>query len=274
MCYYSSMSNNKTLAELEKRLKKIENDIIDAETKIGDLLFASDTGEVSHHKGEFDELVQKKEGLRKEIEVIRNLEETQIHLKKDIRSLEEQEHKLNAGWGKLYESLGVAIATSHSMALGEGYNQFKADIEETEQKKQDLEAILKDMKSQMENQNFVNKLVTQVQYTTKKGVLVQLTRKLSSLYNKCGKVLFERGDLAKSLEAHTLSSSVVDAYIPCNDLQQQIIQLQEKTALNKNQLAENIQSLEEHGIKSDNVDKGIKGINVAIDEIIEKQNKL
>ena len=53
MCYYSIMSSNKTIVELEKRVETLQSQIVDLEESIGRGLFVADSREIQQQKSEY-----------------------------------------------------------------------------------------------------------------------------------------------------------------------------------------------------------------------------
>ena len=93
MCYYSIMSSNKTIVELEKRVETLQSQIVDLEESIGRGLFVADSREIQQQKSEYNEYEEKKKTLQNDIEHIRSLESVQSQLKQDLQSIEEQKQK-------------------------------------------------------------------------------------------------------------------------------------------------------------------------------------
>lgn len=268
------MSIHKTTHELEKRLEQLQLQIIDAEVEIGNNLFLSNDDCVNQHQEEFLAYQQKREQLCSDIEEIRALSEKRQQFRNDSDSLRQQMDALASNWTPLYENLGTAIADAPNVLYDMEFDAFREPIAELRQKNNDARVALDNLKDQMANQSFMNRLLTQVQYTSRNKAISQLEKKLAQLYIKCGKVIFESGVLTAPFEEGNLPDIVSEACIPCNDMQVRSNQLQEQIDNCLHHLEENKQALIDKGVTSDNPDKRIKTINQEVDQEVQKQSNL
>ena len=268
------MSIHKTTHELEKRLEQLQLQIIDAEVEIGSNLFLSNDDCVNQHQEEFLAYQQKQEQLCSDIEEIRALSEKRQQFRNDSDSLRQQMDALASNWTPLYENLGTAIADAPNVLYDMEFDAFREPIAELRQKNNDARVALDNLKDQMANQSFMNRLLTQVQYTSRNKAISQLEKKLAQLYIKCGKVIFESGVLTAPFEEGNLPDIVSEACIPCNDMQVRSNQLQEQIDNCLHHLEENKQALIDKGVTSDNPDKRIKTINQEVDQEVQKQSNL
>ena len=268
------MSIHKTTHELEKRLEQLQLQIIDAEVEIGNNLFLSNDDCVNQHQEEFLAYQQKREQLCSDIEEIRALSEKRQQFRNDSDSLRQQMDALASNWTPLYENLGTAIADAPNVLYDMEFDAFREPIAELRQKNNDARVALDNLKDQMANQSFMNRLLTQVQYTSRNKAISQLEKKLAQLYIKCGKTIFESGVLTAPFEEGNLPDIVSEACIPCNDMQVRSNQLQEQIDNCLHHLEENKQALIDKGVTSDNPDKRIKTINQEVDQEIQKQSNL
>lgn len=268
------MSIHKTTHELEKRLEQLQLQIIDAEVEIGNNLFLSNDDCVNQHQEEFLAYQQKQEQLCSDIEEIRALSEKRQQFRNDSDSLRQQMDALASNWTPLYENLGTAIADAPNVLYDMEFDAFREPIAELRQKNNDARVALDNLKDQMANQSFMNRLLTQVQYTSRNKAISQLEKKLAQLYIKCGKVIFESGVLTAPFEEGNLPDIVSEACIPCNDMQVRSNQLQEQIDNCLHHLEENKQALIDKGVTSDNPDKRIKTINQEVDQEVQKQSNL
>ena len=268
------MSIHKTTHELEKRLEQLQLQIIDAEVEIGSNLFLSNDDCVNQHQEEFLAYQQKQEQLCSDIEEIRALSEKRQQFRNDSDSLRQQMDALASNWTPLYENLGTAIADAPNVLYDMEFDAFREPIAELRQKNNDARVALDNLKDQMANQSFMNRLLTQVQYTSRNNAISQLEKKLAQLYIKCGKVIFESGVLTAPFEEGNLPDIVSEACIPCNDMQVRSNQLQEQIDNCLHHLEENKQALIDKGVTSDNPDKRIKTINQEVDQEVQKQSNL
>jgi predicted RNase H-like nuclease (RuvC/YqgF family) len=268
------MSIHKTTHELEKRLEQLQLQIIDAEVEIGNNLFLSNDDCVNQHQEEFLAYQQKREQLCSDIEEIRALSEKRQQFRNDSDSLRQQMDALASNWTPLYENLGTAIADAPNVLYDMEFDAFREPIAELRQKNNDARVALDNLKDQMANQSFMNRLLTQVQYTSRNKAISQLEKKLAQLYIKCGKVIFESGVLTAPFEEGNLPDIVSEACIPCNDMQVRSNQLQEQIDNCLHHLEENKQALMDKGVTTDNPDKRIKAINQEVDQEIQKQSNL
>ena len=268
------MSIHKTTNELEKRLEELQLQVIDAEVEIGNNLFLSKDDCVNQHQEEFLAYQQKQEQLCSDIEEIRSLSEKRQQFRNDSDSLRQQMDALASNWPPLYENLGTAIADAPNVLYDMEFDAFREPIAELRQKNSDARVALDNLKDQMANQSFMNRLLTQVQYTSRNKAVSQLEKKLAQLYVKCGKAIFESGVLTAPFEEGNLPDIVSEACIPCNDMQVRTNQLQEQIDNCLHHLEENKQALMDKGVTSDNPDKRIKAINQEVDQEVQKQNTL
>lgn len=268
------MSIHKTTHELEKHLEQLQLQIVDAEVEIGNNLFLSKDDCVNQHQEEFLAYQQKQEQLCSDIEEIRSLSEKRQQFRNDSDSLRQQMDALASNWPPLYENLGTAIADAPNVLYDMEFDAFREPIAELRQKNSDARVALDNLKDQMANQSFMNRLLTQVQYTSRNKAVSQLEKKLAQLYVKCGKAIFESGVLTAPFEEGNLPDIVSEACIPCNDMQVRTNQLQEQIDNCLHHLEENKQALMDKGVTSDNPDKRIKAINQEVDQEVQKQNTL
>lgn len=268
------MSIHKTTHELEKHLEQLQLQIVDAEVEIGNNLFLSKNDCVNQHQEEFLAYQQKQEQLCSDIEEIRSLSEKRQQFRNDSDSLRQQMDALASNWPPLYENLGTAIADAPNVLYDMEFDAFREPIAELRQKNSDARVALDNLKDQMANQSFMNRLLTQVQYTSRNKAVSQLEKKLAQLYVKCGKAIFESGVLTAPFEEGNLPDIVSEACIPCNDMQVRTNQLQEQIDNCLHHLEENKQALMDKGVTSDNPDKRIKAINQEVDQEVQKQNTL
>ena len=268
------MSIQKTTHELEKRLEQLQLQIVDAEVEIGNNLFLSKDDCVNQHQEDFLAYQQKQEQLCSDIEEIRSLSEKRQQFRNDSDSLRQQMDALASNWPPLYENLGTAIADAPNVLYDMEFDAFREPIAELRQKNSDARVALDNLKDQMANQSFMNRLLTQVQYTSRNKAVSQLEKKLAQLYVKCGKAIFESGVLTAPFEEGNLPDIVSEACIPCNDMQVRTNQLQEQIDNCLHHLEENKQALMDKGVTSDNPDKRIKAINQEVDQEVQKQNTL
>lgn len=274
MCYTNVMSIHKTTHELEKRLEQLQLQVIDAEVEIGNNLFLSNDDCVNQHQEEFLAYQQKREQLCSDIEEIRALSEKRQQFRNDSDSLRQQMDALASNWTPLYENLGIAIADAPNVLYDMEFDAFREPIAELRKKNNDARVALDNLKDQMANQSFMNRLLTQVQYTSRNKAISQLEKKLAQLYIKCGKTIFESGVLTAPFEEGNLPDIVSEACIPCNDMQVRSNQLQEQIDNCLHHLEENKQALMDKGVTTDNPDKRIKAINQEVDQEIQKQSNL
>ena len=268
------MSIHKTTHELEKHLEQLQLQIVDAEVEIGNNLFLSKDDCVNQHQEDFLAYQQKQEQLCSDIEEIRSLSEKRQQFRNDSDSLRQQMDALASNWPPLYENLGTAIADAPNVLYDMEFDAFREPIAELRQKNSDARVALDNLKDQMANQSFMNRLLTQVQYTSRNKAVSQLEKKLAQLYVKCGKAIFESGVLTAPFEEGNLPDIVSEACIPCNDMQVRTNQLQEQIDNCLHHLEENKQALMDKGVTSDNPDKRIKAINQEVDQEVQKQNTL
>ena len=268
------MSIHKTTNELEKRLEELQLQIVDAEVEIGNNLFLSNDDCVNQHQEEFLAYQQKREQLCSDIEEIRALSEKRQQFRNDSDSLRQQMDALASNWTPLYENLGTAIADAPNVLYDMEFDAFREPIAELRKKNNDARVALDNLKDQMANQSFMNRLLTQVQYTSRNKAISQLEKKLAQLYIKCGKTIFESGVLTAPFEEGNLPDIVSEACIPCNDMQVRSNQLQEQIDNCLHHLEENKQALMDKGVTSDNPDKRIKVINQEVDQEVQKQSNL
>lgn len=268
------MSIHKTTHELEKHLEQLQLQIVDAEVEIGNNLFLSNDDCVNQRQEEFLAYQQKREQLCSDIEEIRALSEKRQQFRNDSDSLRQQMDALASNWPPLYENLGTAIADAPNVLYDMEFDAFREPIAELRQKNSDARVALDNLKDQMANQSFMNRLLTQVQYTSRNKAVSQLEKKLAQLYVKCGKAIFESGVLTAPFEEGNLPDIVSEACIPCNDMQVRTNQLQEQIDNCLHHLEENKQALMDKGVTSDNPDKRIKAINQEVDQEVQKQNTL
>lgn len=268
------MSIHKTTHELEKHLEQLQLQIVDAKVEIGNNLFLSKDDCVNQHQEEFLAYQQKQEQLCSDIEEIRSLSEKRQQFRNDSDSLRQQMDALASNWPPLYENLGTAIADAPNVLYDMEFDAFREPIAELRQKNSDARVALDNLKDQMANQSFMNRLLTQVQYTSRNKAVSQLEKKLAQLYVKCGKAIFESGVLTAPFEEGNLPDIVSEACIPCNDMQVRTNQLQEQIDNCLHHLEENKQALMDKGVTSDNPDKRIKAINQEVDQEVQKQNTL
>ena len=268
------MSIQKTTHELEKRLEQLQLQISDTEVEIGTNLFLSNDEVVSQHQNEFLSYQQHRDELCADIEEIRALSEKRQQFRSDADSLRQQMDALTSSWTPLYESLGAAIADSPNVLYDMEYDPFREPIAELRNKNKEARAAVDNLKDQMANQSFMNRLLTQVQYTARNKAVSQLDKKLAQLYVKCGKAIFDSGTLTSPFEEGILPDSVSEACVSCNEMQARTNQLQEQIDNCLHLLEENKQTLADKGVTSENPDKRIKAINQEVDQEIQKQSNL
>ncbi|MBO7164322.1 MAG: hypothetical protein J6V63_07830 [Spirochaetaceae bacterium] len=268
------MSIQKTTHELEKRLEQIQLQISDTEVEIGTNLFLSKDEVVGQHQNEFLSYQQHRDELCADIEEIRALSEKRQQFRSDADSLRQQMDALTNSWTPLYENLGAAIADSPNVLYDMEYDPFREPIAELRNKNKEARVALDNLKDQMANQSFMNRLLTQVQYTARNKAVSQLDKKLAQLYVRCGKAIFESGTLTSPFEEGLLPDIVSEACVSCNEMQVRTNQLQEQIDNCLHHLEENKQSLAEKGVISENPDKRIKVINQEVDQEIQKQSNL
>lgn len=268
------MSIQKTTHELEKRLEQLQLQISDTEVEIGTHLFLSNDEVVSQHQNEFQSYQQHRDELCADIEEIRALSEKRQQFRSDADSLRQQMDALTSSWTPLYESLGAAIADSPNVLYDMEYDPFREPIAELRNKNKEARVAVDNLKDQMANQSFMNRLLTQVQYTARNKAVSQLDKKLAQLYVKCGKAIFDSGTLTSPFEEGILPDSVSEACVSCNEMQARTNQLQEQIDNCLHLLEENKQTLADKGVTSENPDKRIKVINQEVDQEIQKQSNL
>ena len=268
------MSIQKTTHELEKRLEQLQLQISDTEVEIGTNLFLSNDEVVSQHQNEFQSYQQHRDELCADIEEIRALSEKRQQFRSDADSLRQQMDALTSSWTPLYESLGAAIADSPNVLYDMEYDPFREPIAELRNKNKEARVAVDNLKDQMANQSFMNRLLTQVQYTARNKAVSQLDKKLAQLYVKCGKAIFDSGTLTSPFEEGILPDSVSEACVSCNEMQARTNQLQEQIDNCLHLLEENKQTLADKGVTSENPDKRIKAINQEVDQEIQKQSNL
>lgn len=274
MCYTYVMSVHKTTNELEKRLEQLQLQILDVEIEIGTGLFVSNDDAVKQHQDEYSSFQQKKDSLCSGIEEIRALAEKRQQFKNDADALHQQMDSLATNWPSLYETLGAAIADSPNAIYDKEFDPFREPIAELRHKDNEARVALDNLKDQMANQSFMNRLLTQVQYTARNKAVSQLEKKIGQLYVKCGRAIFESGVLVSPFEEGRLPDTVAEACVACNELQMRSNQLQEQLDNCTQHLEENRQSLLDRGVTSDNPDKRIKAINQEVDQELQKQRDL
>ena len=268
------MSIHKTTHELEKRLEQLQLQISDTEVEIGTNLFLSKDEVVGQHQNEFLAYQQHRDELCADIEEIRALSEKRQQFRSDADSLRQQMDALTSSWTPLYESLGAAIADSPNVLYDMEYDPFREPIAELRNKNTEARVAVDNLKDQMANQSFMNRLLTQVQYTARNKAVSQLDKKLAQLYVKCGKAIFDSGTLTSPFEEGILPDSVSEACVSCNEMQARTNQLQEQIDNCLHLLEENKQTLADKGVTSENPDKRIKVINQEVDQEIQKQSNL
>lgn len=274
MCYYSIMSSNKTIVELEKRVETLQSQIVDLEESIGRGLFVADSREIQQQKSEYNEYEEKKKTLQNDIEHIRSLESVQSQLRQDLQSIEEQKQKLFDNLSLLHRDLGKALIDVGYESGDQGFNECKSVLQETKEKRDEVQHALDELKLQMEGEPFFSKILSQFKYAAKKTTLFQLDKKTENWYEKLGKIACDLEVLFSVQEVGMLSGVLREAYAPCYDIKRQLMQLQEKQALSETQLDQNKSALEEKGVLAEAFDKRIKAINSEIDQEVVKQKKL
>ncbi len=268
------MSSDKTTHELEKRLDHLQSLIADAEADIGKQLFLMKSEAVGQHQAEYDSFEEGRTRLLSDIDLIRALADQRQVFRNDLDALRQQMDALASNWPPLYEALGAAIADAPNALYDREFDSFREPIADFRRKDKEARVALDNLKDQMANQSFMNRLLTQVQCTARNKAVAQLEKKLAQLYMKCGKSVFESGVLAEPFEDGQLSDMVAEACAGCSELKNKEVQLQGQIDASLQRLEENRQSLEEKGVASDNPDKRIKAINKEIDQELKRQRDL
>lgn len=236
------MSTHKTTLELEKRLEQIQSNIRELETEVGKYLLNSSSDELSRQLiDEFNQLESEKVDFQNDINQIKSLVESKESLRTDVDAIKKQSTVLLAEGQALYEKLGIALADSPEAAYGQEFEPYRQGIAELRKKNEDAQAALEALRVQMETQSFMNRLLTQVQYSARNTTANQLSKKLSAMHQKCGKEFFATGILDKLYADSALNSEVSAAYAPCADL--------------KRRIAENDEQLEERNEELANIEK-------------------
>lgn len=244
-------SVHKTTLELEKRFEQIQSDIATSESSIGRNLFSTGSSDVGGQMlDEFKSLEEQKDSLQSDIEQIYSLAKERDEFSKEAESLKKQGGTLAAGWQVLYEKLGSALADAPDVSYSNEFEPFRQTITELRQKAMEAKTALDSLREQMENQSFMNRLLTQVQYTAKNTSVSQLNKKLAQSYCKCGRDVFSTGVLEKLYEDGQLNAEVAAAFASCAELKRRVDE-------NNDALSECNARLNEKGRQL--VDKGITG---------------
>lgn len=268
------MSTHKTSIELEKILEQIQLEIKSTEETLGRNLFQADTSEINPHiKDDFALLENQKNDLESEIQQINNLSDIRIKLKKEADVIKKEENELASGWTDLYEKLGLALSNSTDFVASKEFEPYKQNITELVQKYQESQTALDSLKAQMEGQSFMNKLLTQVQYTAKNTATSQLKKKLFQQYAKIGREIFATGILSQLYESGALTVEISESFALCADLKRKIDETFVELTECNSKLEQNEQQLKEKGVNG-NIEKRINVIQEEISSKHEKQQDL
>lgn len=268
------MSSDKTTHELEKRLDHLHSLIADAEADIGKQLFLMKAEAVGQRQAEYDSFEEDRARLLSDIDQIRALADQRQAFRNDLDALRQQMEVLASSWPPLYEALGTAIADAPNALYDREFDSFREPIAELRRKDNEARVALDNLKDQMANQSFMNRLLTQVQCTARNKAVSQMEKKLAQLYVKCGKSIFDSGVLAEPFDGGQLPDLVADACAGCSELKSKEGQLQGQIDACLQRLEENKQALEEKGVASDNPDKRVKAINKEVDQELQRQRDL
>ena len=264
----------KTSLELEKRLEQLQKDINIAEVELGKSLITKkmDSSFIPLYE-EFEHIESQKKSYLQDIDKIRELAANGKQINNELDIIKKQSNALLSEWPNLYEKLGIALANNQNLAYTQEYEPYRIPIEEMKSKYAEAKDALDSLRVQMENQSFMNRLLSQVQYTAKNTSFSQLQKKLSTLFIKCGKGVFETGVLSKLYETSSLSAEVAEEYALCFDLKQRCdannANFEEKTKL----LSENEKLLSDKGVVG-SIDKKIYAIEQDIKLKEQEQQKL
>ncbi len=274
MCYIIYMSTFKTTAELQKRLEQIQKDIFSSEAAIGRaLLTSAENGIDAAVLAEYTEYEHLKDSLRSDIDSIREIVAKSVAIRKESEAFKKQAAELNSEWNPLYEKLGCALSDAIDSRYGAAFEQYRIAVAEQRKKEQEARTALETLRQQMETQSFMNRLLTQVQYTARNSAFVQLQKRLAQLYVKSALAVFESGVLEPLYAEGTLSAEVSAAYAPCADLKRRINQLSADAADCENRFQKNEQLLAGKGA-SGNGERRIENITREIEQLNGKQYAL
>lgn len=265
------------MIELEKRLNGIQDDIVSCEIAIGEKLLGSDLSvaeTISGYDG-FRALAEQKQMLAGKIDEIQKLSEQSLLLCSEMDALKKQAAELSGSWNGLFQSLGCALADAPDATYSRELEPYREPLAELRKKDIDAKAALESLRVQMEGQSFMNRLLTQVQYTARNTTVSQMEKKLNQLYIKCGHDIFESGVLAGLYESGSLNAAVSAAYAPCAELKRRVDEnklLQDDCS---SRMDENNQQLKNIGVNSSgSIDKRIQSIQQEIEQKSVAQKEL
>lgn len=268
------MGTNKLTADLEKRFQTIQGDIKKTEVAIGQILLASECSDVSRQiQEEYSQIEAQKNEYLQTINEISSLEEVSIELNKEHDRIKKQGAELSSEWQPLFEKLGEALVNSPDAVYESEYEPFRQPISELRKKEMDAREALVALQKQMENQSFMNRLLTQVQYTARSSTVSQLQKKLTQLYYKCGREIFSTGVLMPLYEECRLSAEVSATFAPCADLKRKVEENAVALSEYKEKIEQNNLLLTEKGVSS-SVAKTIKEIEKQIEEKNQRQEEI
>lgn len=268
------MSVNKLTADLEKRYQIIQTDIKKTEENMGRFLLSSNASVVSRQiQDEYSLIETQKTEFNETIKEISSLEDVSNELNRELDAIKKNGSELASEWQGLFEKLGEALVNSPDAVYDKEYEPFRQPISELRKKEADAREALIALQKQMENQSFMNRLLTQVQYTARSSTVSQMQKKLSQLYYKCGRDIFSSGVLTPLYEETRLSAEVSASYAPCADLKRKIDENDAAFSEYKDKIEQNDKLLEEKGVSS-SVAKTIKEIEHKIEEKTHRQQEL
>jgi len=172
----------KTSLELEKRLEQLQKDINIAEVELGKSLITKkmDSSFIPLYE-EFEHIESQKKSYLQDIDKIRELAANGKQINNELDIIKKQSNALLSEWSNLYEKLGIALANNQNLAYTQEYEPYRIPIEEMKSKYAEAKDALDSLRVQMENQSFMNRLLSQVQYTAKNTSFSQLQKKLDVL---------------------------------------------------------------------------------------------
>lgn len=274
MCYIKSMSAHKTTVELEKLFEQLQGDLLSSEISLGGILFNSSAADVGEQfLDEFSSLESQKEKLGQEITDIQNLQKERSQLNKELEAIKAQGNELSSGWTTLYEKLGEALSNSIDVSFSKEFEPFRQPVFELRQRITESQTALDSLRTQMEGQSFMNRLLSHVQYSAKNTSVSQLKKKLSHQYAKCGREVFATGVLEKLYEESLLNAETSAAYAMCSSLKREIDSNFLQMSGYNSKLAENEKQLEEKGV-SGSVEKRVRTIEHEIKQKNDRQQIL
>lgn len=211
-----------SIHDLEKEVQSILLEIEEIKKNVGTIVLPSKDKKISKADCKvFDKLEEEQKQIMASITEIENIQELISQQKKLQKSIQDTISTLSSQWDEGYSVFGKTLISNYTPQMASVIGATYTEVQVMISKIEDLESQFEQQKTDLEEQGFFTKMISQVKLSTLGTTVSAQKRRLENLYVSAGKTVFESSFL-QTEEGKGLDIVITQAWDVLNALKDEI----------------------------------------------------